>query len=243
MDLLILSSLTGLMIFLGALGVLMFGEPGKKILAFYLGMATGVMMLVILVDLLPAAFAQGPKEAVGIGLGCGIFVMMLSHRLLSSLVGEGVVSVSPKIKEYFRIGWMIALAVALHNVPEGIAIGAGFEAHQDLGVLVALSIALHNVPAGIGMAIPFVMAKVRGKWILTITFCVSLCIPLGAWLGQLFFVGSSFMVSMGIAFASGAMGYIVWKEIAPTSFRHDRLAAQLGVGASIILMYIVHVLR
>ncbi|HJV45246.1 MAG TPA: ZIP family metal transporter [Bacillota bacterium] len=243
MELLILSSLTGLMTLIGAVGVLFFGQPGKKVLAFYLGLSAGIMVLVVLLDLLPAAFSQGPLESVGIGMGLGLMVMMILHQILHGIVNCRPISVSPKVQEFYKMGMMMALAIAFHNVPEGIAIGAGYEAHQELGVLVSLSIALHNVPSGIGIAIPFVMANVRKKRIAIVTLGVSLCTPLGAMLGKYFFVGSTFMVSMGIAFAAGAMGYIVWKEIGPTALRHDKLSAQLGMAGSIVILYIVHILR
>lgn len=243
MELFILSTLTGVTTMLGAIAALLFGQPGRKILAFYLGMSSGIILLVIAVDLLPAAFAQGPTEAVGMGLGIGLLSMILIYEGLQRMMGDQPVAVHPKKSEYLRMGYMMALAIGMHNIPEGIAIGAGFETEHQLGVLMALSIALHNIPEGIGMAIPFVLAGMRKRWVILVSFAISLCIPTGAWLGKSFFVGSPFFVAMGIAFAAGAMGFIVWKEIGPTSMKYHRFCAQLGMLASLILIYIIHALR
>lgn len=243
MELFILSTLTGVTTMLGAIAALLFGQPGRRILAFYLGLSAGIMLLVIAVDLLPAAFDQGPMEAVGIGLGMGLLLMILIYEGLQRLMGDQPISVNPKKREYLRMGAMIALAIGMHNVPEGIAIGAGFETEHKLGVLMALSIALHNIPEGIGMAIPLVLAGMKKSRVIILSLAISLCIPAGAWLGKSFFVGSPFFVAMGIAFAAGAMGFIVWKEIGPTSVKYHRLFAQLGMLSSLILIYIIHALR
>lgn len=242
MELLILSTITGMTTLIGAGLALLFGQPGRNILAFYLGLSAGIMTLVIAVDLLPSAFEQGPMEAVGMGLGLGLLTMIVLYEGMHRL-GDDPVSLHPDQKEYLRMGSLIALAIAIHNIPEGIAIGAGFESHHELGVLVALSIALHNVPEGIGMAIPLVLSGVKRWSIILISLGVSLCIPAGAWLGKLFFVGSPFLVAMGMAFASGAMGFIVWKEIGPTSFKYHKSYALFGIIVSFLLMYVIHGLR
>lgn len=242
MELFVLSTLTGITTLFGAALALLFGQPGRKILAFYLGLSTGIMVLVILVDLLPSAFAQGPYQAVGMGLGLGLMTMIGIYHYLQRQAVHGV-SISPGKKESYRVGLLIALAIGLHNIPEGVAIGAGFETHQHLGVLVALSIAIHNVPEGIGMAIPLAMAGVKKRRVLGLALALGLCIPLGAALGQQFFVGSPFLIAAGTAFAAGAMGFIVWTEIGPTSFRYNRWFALWGMGVSLVLVYIIHSLR
>lgn len=242
MELLILSTMTGITTMVGVILALLYGQPSKKILAFYLGLSAGIMSLIIVMDLLPAAFSKGPVQAVGIGLGLGLIMMMVIYECFQRLMGDRPISLTPKKNEYWRMGIFMALAIAAHNVPEGIAIGAGFESHHELGIMVAFSIALHNIPEGLGMAIPLVLSGMKRIWILLISLVVSLCIPIGALVGKSFFVGSSFMVSIGMAFAAGAMGFIVYKEIAPTSMKHHHLMAQFGMALSLVLIYLIHIL-
>ncbi|MBJ3773810.1 ZIP family metal transporter, partial [Klebsiella pneumoniae] len=75
-------------------------------------------------------------------------------------------------------------------IPEGIAIGAGFQAHHSAGVMIALSMSLHNIPEGIGLAAPFLLGKMRRRSILLLAFLISLSIPAGAWLGGMYFMSS-----------------------------------------------------
>lgn len=243
MELLILSTLTGITTMLGVMLALFYGQPSKRILAFYLGLSAGIMSFIIAIDLLPASFEQGPIRSVGIGLGIGVGTMLIIYELLHRWLGDRPVRINPQKSEYLRMGLSISLAIAVHNVPEGIAIGAGFETRHDLGVMMALSIALHNIPEGIGMAIPLVLAGMKRVWILLISLFISICIPFGALLGKFFFAGSPSMVSIGMAFAAGAMGFIVWKEIAPTSMKYHPLFAQLGMAVSLILIILIHNLR
>lgn len=221
----------------------LFGQPSKKILAFYLGLSAGIMTLIIIVELLPASFEQGPMEAVGIGLGLGLAAMMSIYALVHRTSEKRPVRLHPQKNEYLRMGLSICFAIAVHNIPEGIAIGAGFETRHDLGVMMALSIALHNIPEGIGMAIPLILSGMRKIWILLLSVSVSICIPMGALLGKSFFEGSPFIVSMGMAFAAGAMGFIVWKEVAPASIKYHPLFAQLGMAVSLLLILLIHNLR
>jgi ZIP family zinc transporter len=249
MELFILSTITGLTTVFGVLMVTLYGQPGEKLFAFYLGLAAGMMTFVIVFHLLPMAFEQGPIEAVGMGMGSGILMMAVLHYSVERR--EERLPLSPRRTENLqlrraenlRLSLLIALAISLHNIPEGMAIGAGFELHGDIGLLLALPIALHNIPVGMGMAVPLVLAGVRRVWILLLAVGVSLCIPLGAMLGKLWFLGSPFLMTMGIGFACGAMGYIVWKEIGPISFRSHPFFAQVGLGVSLLIMYLIHVLR
>jgi len=243
MELLILSMLTGITTLLGVMLAVFFGQPSKKILAFYLGLSAGIMSLIIIVDLLPAAFEQGPLQAVGIGLGIGLTAMIFIYELVHRSTEVRPVRSNPQKTEYLRTGLSISFAIAVHNIPEGIAIGAGFETRHDLSVMMALSIALHNIPAGIGMGIPLVLSGMKKVSIFLLSLFVSVCIPLGALFGKSFFAGSPFMVSMGMAFAAGAMGFIVWKEVAPASMRDHPLLAQLGMAVSLVFILLIHNLR
>ncbi|RKD23052.1 hypothetical protein BEP19_12565 [Ammoniphilus oxalaticus] len=243
MELLTLSLSVGFMTTFGVMLGLNYGQPSRRALAFYLGLATGIMSLIIVMDLLPAAFGQGPIEAVGIGLGCGLLMMLILYEGLHRRLHNRPVNVFDQESNYLRMGLSICVAMIVHHIPEGIAIGAGYETHHQLGVIIALSIALHNIPEGIGMAIPLRMAGMRRRTILLVSLIISSCIPFGAYLGKYLFVQSVFMVSFGMAFAAGSMGFIVWKELAPVSLKHHRLFALLGMAFSLVLIFLIQILR
>lgn len=240
-----LSVLTGLMTTFGVMLALFYGEPSKKTLAFYLGFAAGIMSALIAFDLLPAAFRLGPVEAVGIGLGGGLLFMIIVCEALNRETDVQPVRrrFAMKRSEYWRMGVAMSLAIAVHHVPEGIAIGAGLQAGHGLGTRIALSIALHNISEGMGLAMPFLMAGMKKRALALLSLAISLSVPLGAWLGKKWFVGSPFMIGAGMAFAAGAMGFLVWKELVPISFKRHRSLALTGMTLSFALMILIHFLR
>ncbi|MCF6093203.1 ZIP family metal transporter [Microaerobacter geothermalis] len=226
---------SGLTTLLGGLAVLWFGHPTPKSLAFALGLAGGIMGLVVLVQLVPAALEYGSPKVLAAGMTVGMILMYLFQKGLHGLGRQKGVN-SPI---YWKIGWLMALAIAFHNIPEGMAIGTGMEVDDQLGIFVALAIALHNIPEGIGVTVPFLMVRARPMWIFIILLLVGLFIPLGAFLGQLFFTGTEAGIFSGLALASGVMAYLVVGEMIPTAYRLNPIMTELGVAMGIIIMYII----
>ncbi|MDO4502974.1 MAG: ZIP family metal transporter [Coriobacteriia bacterium] len=118
-------------------------------------------------------------------------------------------------------GIVMACAIALHNVPEGMTIGASFAAPdgalESTGLVMAVLIGLHNIPEGMAVAVPLLSGGMsRIKAVLTTAAC-ALPTVLGAWLG--FWLGDigPLGLSLSLSFASGAMLYVVFGEILPQS--------------------------
>lgn len=240
-ELLFISTLTGLTTLVGAIMTLFVGSPGKKLMAFYLGLSAGMMALVSGIDLLPASLRDGDLYGTLLGVAIGIVFLMVVQKIMDSFYPHHHVA-EMDANTWRKSGWMMALAIALHHIPEGIAIGAGFHAHQSIGAMIALSMSLHNIPEGIGLSAPLLMGELGKLRILFIAFLISLCIPLGAWLGELYFTSTPQAITFGMAFACGAMVYIIMKEMAPTSLKLHPLSAQLGMLVSLVAMVFLHYL-
>ncbi|CEH30718.1 ZIP family metal transporter [Aneurinibacillus migulanus] len=239
-ELLLISMGTGLTTVIGALLTLVMGMPGRRLMAFYLGMSAGIMALVILADLLPAALQEGKWYGVLLGMSVGVLLLRLLHHNRGAHESDSKEGYKRTSRDWRGAGWLMAAALALHHVPEGIAIGAGFQAHHSAGVMIALSMSLHNIPEGIGLAAPFLLGKMRRRSILLLAFLISLSIPAGAWLGGLYFMSSPEAITFGMSFAIGAMAYLVWKELGPTGLAMHRLSAQFGMLLSLIAMALLH---
>lgn len=119
----------------------------------------------------------------------------------------------------FVAGIVMASAIALHNVPEGMTIGAGFATQNELaagaGIVLAVLIGLHNIPEGMAVAVPLInggMGRIRA---VLITAASGIPTVLGAWLG--FWLGDigPTGLALSLGFASGAMLYVVFGEIIP----------------------------
>ena len=122
----------------------------------------------------------------------------------------------------FVAGIVMACAIALHNIPEGMTIGASFAVSDDLmwgtGMIMAVLIGLHNIPEGMAVAVPLISGGTGRVKATLLTAACGLPTVLGAWLG--FWLGDigPLGLTMSLGFASGAMLYVVFGEIMPESY-------------------------
>lgn len=226
---LLLALLAGLGTLAGAALVLLCGRPGRRLFALFLGLAAGVMIAVVLVDLLPAAWRQGSFSQVLLGFAGGILIM-------TALEMAGGVKMEGLHYRYLKMGYLIAAGIALHDLPEGLAIAAGFEGPARLGPLLVVAIALHNIPEGMVTAAPLAAGGMRPARVLAVTALVSLITPLGCWLGLLFLHAGAASLSLLLAMAAGAMVYIIGDKLLPESHLLHRTAARSGLVAGLVLM-------
>lgn len=118
-------------------------------------------------------------------------------------------------------GIVMASAIALHNLPEGMTIGAGFVAQPDqlfgAGMILAILIGIHNIPEGMAVSVPLICGGMKRGLAVLITAASGLPTVLGAWLG--FWLGDigPLGLTLSLGFASGAMLYVVFGEILPQS--------------------------
>ena len=122
----------------------------------------------------------------------------------------------------FVAGVVMACAIALHNIPEGMTIGASFAVSSDLmwgtGMIMAVLIGLHNIPEGMAVAVPLISGGTSRVKATLLTAACGLPTVLGAWLG--FWLGDigPLGLTLSLGFASGAMLYVVFGEIMPESY-------------------------
>ena len=122
----------------------------------------------------------------------------------------------------FVAGVVMACAIALHNIPEGMTIGASFAVSSDLmwgtGMIMAVLIGLHNIPEGMAVAVPLISGGTGRVRATLLTAACGLPTVLGAWLG--FWLGDigPLGLTMSLGFASGAMLYVVFGELMPESY-------------------------
>lgn len=146
------TSLLGL--FFGTFGTTVGGIIGiiikrnsNKFLSFILAFASGLMMSVICFDLIPEALEISLLSNVVLGIIIGIIVMIFCDLAVEKKFKRN----SKLIKEennLLKTGIIVSIGLAIHNFPEGLAIGSGFEASVKLGLSLALAICLHDIPEG-----------------------------------------------------------------------------------------------
>ena len=203
------------------------------------------------------AKAGGPYRAVGAFLGGALCVHVLKSLLASCddatlLLDEAPLRRSRSDEELkdataARTAWLVTLALAAHNAPEGLAVGVA-AAHEDTGraALMAFAIGMHNVPEGVCVAMPVYYATGSRSKAFWISFASGLAEPLGALIGYLFLRSFLDDVVLGLVFASvaGIMIYICFDELLPaaqrTGAKHHLM--MFGVTAGMLVMSISLVL-
>lgn len=230
-EIVIVSVIAGMATCLGGLIVLLVGNPKEKALSLLFGLAAGIMLAVVVLDLLPSAIEQGNFRQAATGFSLGI-ILMLTLDLFLSQVFTPVNKKTTRKSYFLKMGYLIGIGIALHDLPEGIAIAAGYSAQQHLGFIIALAIGLHNIPEGMATATPLKMGGMSSLKILLLNVFVSFFTPAGAFIGLALVNFSPRHISLLLAVAAGAMTYIVKNELLPESRRrhpnHSTLGGILG---------------
>lgn len=224
--------IAGLGTCLGALAVIFFGRMRPGTLSFILGLASGIMAAVIIFDLLPSAIRYSSPQSVLAGFLGGIILMAALGQSLNLLFPATF-----QARDYLKMGYLIATGIALHDFPEGLAIAAGFATADKIGPLLVLAIGLHNIPEGMATAAPLHQGGLSAGRILALNILISLITPFGTFAGLIILDYSISFIGLMLAFAAGAMTYIVLGELAPESRRNSKPMACLGMllGLALIL--------
>jgi zinc transporter, ZIP family len=234
-----ISTIAGLATTLGSLFVLMFGKPQERILASLLAGAGGVMLAVVSVDLLPNAWKIGPPLQVLIGFALGLFFMYFADLRLKVPHNSLPLSRRQRLK---RTGLLVAAGIALHDIPEGMAIAVSQEAAPSLGLLIAAAITFHNLPEGMATTAPLTMARIRWWKILLLNIGIAFFTPLGALLGLFALEGVQNSLAFFLSFAAGAMAFLVFAELIPLSRERHPHYALLGGTIGFVFFAIVSML-
>lgn len=229
LHILLYSLLAGLATLLGSFFVVAFGKPGEKLLSIMLGMACGIMMAVVIFDLIPSALNQGNILTTIIGFFLGILLLLILDFVMTALFKLNSTYVTDRKGHLLKMGYLIAIGIALHDLPEGIAIAVGYSATEQLGLLIALSIGLHNIPEGMATAAPLQMGGVSPWKILLLSFFVSMFTPLGSAIGLVIMSITKEFICLLLSLAGGAMTYIVGDELLPESRQRHPNWSTLGI--------------
>lgn len=225
---LFLSFLAGAATSVGGLLAFVVKKDNFAALALGLGFSAGVMLYVSFMEMMPQAklsLAALYGEGAGAWLGTGIFFLgvllawLIDRFMPSHHVHADALEKKNKLK---HLGLFTALALAVHNFPEGLATFMASVEDVTLGVSIAVAVAIHNIPEGIAVALPVYHAsgsKAKAFWYSTFS---GLAEPLGALLGYAVFRSVLSDAAFGVMFAlvAGIMVYISLDELLPTAHEY-----------------------
>lgn len=216
-------------------------KPSQRYLCGALGFAAGIMIAISFLELMPHALEISPLFVVIIGFILGILLMLALDKLLPHIHPALARKEKPSIR---RTAMVLMIGIALHNLPEGLAISSGFSYVQKLGIILAIGITIHNIPEAIATVVPLYAATKKRFH----SFLVSslTCIPelIGFLIGFLILKNLSLdVLGLMMALTAGVMFYIVGDELIPTSQRlvagH---AASIGLALGVIAVLLLGLL-
>jgi ZIP family zinc transporter len=237
---------TYLLTALGTLPVLMFHTAPRRLMDVMMGFAAGVMTAASCWSLLIPAIESGGVFAAAIGLVLGGGFIYVADQTLPHLHGEFP---DEATAEGPRVAWqrstLLMVAMTLHNFPEGLAVGVRFGG-GDIGAATALAIGigLQNVPEGLAIAMPLRrggLSRGRAFFWGQLSAAVE---PLAGAMGAALVLASAAFLPYAMAFAAGAMLYVVVEELIPETVRSGTTdVATLGfIGGFAVMMVLDNVL-
>ncbi len=151
-------------------------------------------------------------------------------------------------RELFVAGIVMAFAIALHNLPEGMVIGASYVGEDVMfglsgGLAVAVVIGLHNIPEGMSVSVPLVAGGMKKAKAVFLTAATGVPTVLGAMLGYYLGTISPVSLSLSLSFASGAMLYVVFGELLPESIlmwrsKAPAFAMLVGMLVGVLILFL-----
>ena len=209
---------------IGGLIGIKFKNPSKKFLSFILAFASGLMLAIVCFDLLPEAFGLSSLPTAFLGIILGILAMIFCDILVDKKFNTKFQSNKNAL---LKTGIIVSIGLALHNFPEGLAIGSGFGASVTLGLSLAIAICFHDIPEGISMAVPMKNGGMKISKVIFYVILSGVTTGIGAFFGAMLGGISQSVIAMCLAFAGGAMIYIVSGELIPESNQlyHGRMTA------------------
>ena len=208
-------------------------RTNKRLLSFSLGLSGGVMIYVSFVELfqqsqltLTAEWGQRPGTAMTVAcFFAGILLIGIIDRLVPSVENPHEahrveeMAEQPRNPKLMRMGLMTALAIAIHNFPEGIATFTTAVDDTTLGAAIAVAIAIHNIPEGIAVSVPVYYATGDRAKAFRLSLLSGVAEPVGAllaWLVLMPFMSPTLMGCI-LAGVAGIMVFISIDELLPAA--------------------------
>ena len=233
---------------LGALPALVLRGLPQRVEDSLLGMAAGMMLAASAFSLLLPGLEAGAGILGSKPLGAGVVVIGMALGVLLMLGLDAFIPhehdktgpCGPGHERCSRI-WLFVLAIAVHNLPEGMAIGVSFsQSDMAVGLPLTTAIALQDIPEGLAVALALRSAGFAPRFAVLVAIATGLLEPVGALLGVGLSSGLALAYPLGLGLAAGAMIFVVSHEVIPETHRNGhQTPATLGLMFGFALMMVL----
>lgn len=225
---------------IGALIGFAFKNISHKFSDTVLSFAAGVMLSAAIIGLIIPSLEYGGKHAILI-TAVGIFVGAICLNLIDKLVPHLHKMVGHDIEEHRSTSLnkvlLFVSAIAIHNLPEGIAAGVGFGSGDVAqALIIAGGIALQNIPEGMVIIGPMLAAGVKPKRTFLIALLTGAVEVVGTLIGYFAVSVASFILPFALAFAGGTMLYVISDEMIPETHAHG---SERGATYALLLGFVL----
>jgi ZIP family zinc transporter len=261
----LLSLMAGMGTGLGGL-IAIIRRPGPRLYGFLMGLTSGVMITLSFLELVSEAWQMQGYLTATIGFGLGAIIMLILDATIPHVHfgeeeirhqdGGSVIETNNSRRQRHRrfghlnhsptfdrglmtSGILIAIGITIHNIPEGVAVGAGFMHTPTFGIFIAIAILLHNIPEGIATALPLCTSGVCRWDSFRVAFLSGFAEPLGALVAALFLSSFQSLIPGALAFAGGVMVFITLDELIPAAREyghHHSTAIGIIIGAIFVFL-------
>lgn len=244
-DAVVASLIAGIATGVGALPVLLVPRISERLQDTLLGFSAGIMLAASFFSLILPALAEAEALYGGSLIGASAVVAAI-------LLGAGSLWLFEYVTPHLHFTDasdrkvpvtlpLIAIAITLHNIPEGLAVGVGYSAQDgSVGSQLAIAIGIQNMPEGLAVAVSLIALGWQRSAALLVAFGTGLVEPLGAMVGVVAVGLAETLLPWGLGFAGGAMIFVISHEIIPETHRkgHENSATSgllAGLGGMVLI--------
>ncbi|MEM1628467.1 MAG: ZIP family metal transporter [Desulfurococcaceae archaeon] len=230
---------------LGSMAVLIKRVISERWVKSSLGFAAGVMLVTSFTSLILPAMDYGYYVETGIGILLGLLLIVFMDKVIPhqhDIVGYEGLSV---FKGKWRKTWLLIIAMIIHNIPEGLAIGVTTVYDKLLGFSTTIAIGIQDIPEGATVSIPLMSIGYKRSKAIAIGIISGLVELCAALISALLFYQGGLILGLGMGLAGGAMIYVVVEELLPEIFHEksgDRLYSTIGFFVGFYLMLYLELL-
>jgi len=226
---------------IGGLLTAFIGSRTDKMISVFLAFGGGVMTSIVLLELIPESIAHSNIAVTIAGLGAGAAMVWAFNYVIEKMPEPNA---DKSKNSMLRSGILMLFAIGMHNIPEGMALGAVGYHEASFGVALAFIIGLHNIPEGMAVAAPLIAGGLSKTKSIALTLLVGATTVAGAAIGVAVGAISYIAVAVFFSVAGGTMLYVVFGEMLPQSIvsnnnRIPMAAALAGIIAGLLFTEII----